>query len=445
MQKQAERYLNEQENSVIKVIEKPETKEETSENIIIESLENAKQEEKQITSKGKDKSKLKITLIIIITLLILIAILSTIFATINLGSVKIIKGIKIAQIDISGLTEAEAKAKIEEIYLPKAKNEIYFTYEEFESTSTYETLEVEYQIENAIKEAYEIGRSGNLLKDNFDIIKAGIKGMQIDLEVTIDVEMINQVIQNINNSIEGAVIQPSYYIEKDKLIITQGKEGLKVQEKELIEQIYKVVKEDGQTQKITIPLISTMPDEIDIEKIHQEVYKEVKDAYYTKNPFTIYPEQTGIDFDKENAKLLIVEEKYEIPLIITKPAKTTQEIGTEAFPDLLATFSTNYQASNKGRTTNLKLAANKINGTVLLPGEEFSYNKALGERTVAAGYKMAATFSGGKVVDGIGGGICQISSTLYDAVVMANLDVTVRRNHQFVTSYVPAGTQENIQ
>jgi len=441
-----ENNLNEQENSAIKVIEKTETKEKNSENMRIESLENAKEEEKQIASKTKEKSKLKIALIITVIILMLAAIFSTIFATINLGNEKMIKGVQIAQVNISDMTEDEAKAKMEEIYLQKAKNEIYFTYGEFESTSTYETLEVEYQIEKAIEKAYEVGRSGNLLKDNFEIIKAGTKGIKIDLEVTIDVEMINQVIQNINNSIEGAVIQPSYYIENDKLIITQGKEGLKVQEKELIEQIYKVVKEEGQTQKITIPLISAMPDEIDIEKIHQEVYKEVKDAYYTKNPFTIYPEQTGIEFDKENAKLLISEEKeqYEIPLKITKPSKTTKEIGTEAFPDLLATFSTNYQASNKGRTTNLILAAKKINGVVLLPGEEFSYNKALGERTVEAGYKMAATFSGGKVVDGIGGGICQISSTLYDAVVMANLDVTVRRNHQFVTSYVPAGKDATV-
>ena len=79
-----------------------------------------------------------------------------------------------------------------------------------------------------------------------------------------------------------------------------------------------------------------------------------------------------------------------------------------------------------------------------MPGEEFSYNKVVGERTIAAGYKMAATFSGGKVVDGLGGGICQISSTLYDAVVMANLDVTVRRNHQFVTSYLPGGKDATV-
>lgn len=95
-------------------------------------------------------------------------------------------------------------------------------------------------------------------------------------------------------------------------------------------------------------------------------------------------------------------------------------------------------------STNLRLAASKINGTVLLPNEEFSYNSVVGERTINAGYKMAATYSNGAVVDGLGGGICQISSTLYDAVVMANLKITTRRNHQFVTSYVPAGKDATV-
>ena len=258
--------------------------------------------------------------------------------------------------------------------------------------------------------------------------------------------MLEQVVQNINNSIDEAVIQPSYYIENQKLIITSGKEGLKVEDNKLFEEIYKVVKDDTQSQIINIPMINAKPYEIDLEKIHQEVYKEVQDAYYTKEPFTIYPESDGIDFDVENAKTLLIEpkEQYEVPLIITKPTKTTRQIGTEAFPDLLATFSTNYKASNINRTTNLKLSAGKINGTVLLPGEEFSYNKIVGERTIAAGYKEAATFSGGKVIDGLGGGICQISSTLYDAVVMANLDITERRNHQFVTSYVGAGKDATV-
>lgn len=441
--------MEEEENSkieqgnVVKVIEKTTENEENKQEIKIKSLEQAKKEE--IIEKEIPKNKFRIIIISIIILL-LIAILSTIFAIINIGNDKTIKGIKIAEIDVSNMSKEEMNTSLQEIYLSKGENQIYFIYEDFETTATYETLEVQYQIEKAVKQAYELGRTGNLLKDNFYIIKSYLMGTQIDLEVTIDKNMINQIIQNINNNIEGVLVQPSYYIEDDKLIITPGKEGLKVIEKQLIEDIYKIVKENTETQSVKIPLVSAMPEEIDIEKIYNEVHREVQDAYYTTDPFIVYPEADGIDFDIENAKTILLEEKeeYEIPLIITKPSKTTKDIGTEAFPDLLATFSTNYLASNQNRTTNLILSAGKINGTVVLPGEEFSYNKVVGERTVSAGYKEAATFSGGKVVNGLGGGICQISSTLYDAVIMANLEVTERRNHQFVTSYVAAGKDATV-
>lgn len=430
-----ENKIEEVENSTVKVIEKPETEE--------KNKENYKKEE---TSKINKKSKLGIALLITVIVLIIIAILSTIFAVINTGNDKIVKGIKINEIDVSDMTKEVAKKTIEEIYSKKLEKEIYLKYGEFDSTTTYQALEVNYQIDEAINEAHTIGRNGNLFKDNFDIIKSLTKGIQYKLDVTISNEMLTQVAQNINNSIEGAVVQPDYYTEGEKLIITSGKQGLKVEENLLSQEIYKIVKGDSETQSIEIPLITAQPEKIDIEKIHQEVYKKVQDAYYTKEPFTIYPESDGIDFDVENAKTILTEEKeqYEIPLIITKPSKTTRDIGTEASPDLLATFSTNYLASNVNRTTNLRLAANKINGTVLLPGEEFSYNKTVGERTIAAGFKEAAVFNAGRVENGLGGGICQISTTLYDAVVMADLDVTVRRNHQFVTSYVSGGKDATV-
>lgn len=420
-----EKYLKEQESSSVQVIEKKETNEKNL----------------------NERKNSKLGLIILITIIVLAigAIFSTIFAVINLWNPKIINGIKIANIDVSKMTKDEVKTTLEEMYSTKAEKEIYLKYGEFDSTTTYEALEVQYKIDEAIEQAHQIGRKGNILTDNFEILKAWTKGIQIELDVSIDKEMLDQVVVNINNSIEGAIIQPDYYQEDGKLIIKSGQQGLKVEEDQLFENIYNLVKEEKEAT-IEIPMITGKPDVIDIEKIHQEVYKEVQNAYYTQNPFAIYPESDGIDFDIENAKLLLAEpkEEYVIPLIITKPTKTTKDIGTEAFPDLLATFSTKYQASNVNRTTNLRLAANKINGTILLPGEEFSYNKTVGERTIAAGFKSAAIFSGGKVVDGLGGGICQISTTLYDAVVMANLDITERRNHQFVTSYAPAGKDATV-
>ena len=393
----------------------------------------------------KTKSKKFIILIILLIIIAILLICSTIFAIINLSNTKIMKGIVIGNVDISNLTTEEATQILNEIYNNKNDTQIILNYNDFETTVTYETLEVKYQIENAIKKAYEIGRTGNIFIDNFQIINAMKNKVEIELEASVDNETVQQIIQNINNSIEGAVQQSSYYIENDKLIITSGKEGLKVDESQLIEKIYKcITTEDNQT--IEIPLISAMPDNIDLEKIHEEVYKKVEDAYYTTDPFTIYPEVIGIDFDIESAKTILLEDKteYEIPLIITEPQKTVKDLGTEAFPDKLATYSSKYDAKNTNRTTNLILATQKINGTVLLPGEEFSYNKIVGERTIEAGYKEASVYSNGQVVNGLGGGICQISSTLYNAVIMANLEVTDRRNHQFVAPYVPAGQDATV-
>lgn len=431
---------------------KNETKEQVDSNVqLLENTEEITNEEQVISEEKKDtviNSKNKKRLIIVITsLVVIIIILSTIFAIINIWNTKIIKGIYIGRIDVSNKTTEEAETILSELCNAKEEKQIYLIYDEYETAITYKALEVDYQIKNAVKEAYNVGRTGNIFKNNIDILGAMIKGHDVDLEAVIDADMISQISQNINNNIKDAVTQPSYYIEKDKLIITSGKKGLKVDEKQLLEDIYKVINmktEDEQT--ITIPMVMSEPEKIDVEKIHQEIYKEVKDAYYTKEPFTIYPEIEGVDFNVEEVKKILEEEqeKYEIQLTITKPKKTVNQIGTEAFPDLIATFSTKYNAGNKNRTINLQLAAKKIDGVVLLPGEEFSYNKVVGERTIQAGYKEAAVYSAGQVVDGIGGGICQISSTLYDAVIMANLNVTTRRNHQFVTSYLPAGKDATV-
>lgn len=382
-----------------------------------------------------------------IVLLLLIIMFSTIFALINVNNNKILKGIFIEDIEVSDLTKEEAQKMFEELISKKMENEIGFKYKELETPITYEALEVKFNIENAIEQAYNIGRDGNLFENNFNILKTWINGEKVKLDHSIDEDVIRQVSENINNTSEDAVVEPSYYIEDNNIIITAGKNGIKVDEDMLKQEVDKNISINSDNSVvIEVPVVSSEHGKIDLEKIHNEIYKEVKDAYYVQNPFTIYPEVNGVDFDMENAKTIIAEnkEEYTIPLIITKAQKTTQDIGTEAFPDLLATFSTKYNAGDRDRTTNLILAAQKINGTVLLPGEEFSYNKTVGERTIEAGYKMAATFSNGKVVDGLGGGICQISSTLYDAVVMANLQITKRRNHQFITSYLPGGKDATV-
>ncbi len=108
-----------------------------------------------------------------------------------------------------------------------------------------------------------------------------------------------------------------------------------------------------------------------------------------------------------------------------------------------AEYST-YVSGSSVRKNNVKLAGEKCNGIILLPGEEFSYNHTVGKRTKAAGFGEAGAYLNGETVQEVGGGVCQTSSTLYNAVVLANLKVTERSNHTYISSYVPIGRDATV-
>ena len=240
---------------------------------------------------------------------------------------------------------------------------------------------------------------------------------------------------------QDAVKEYSYYIEDENLVIVKGKAGYTIDKEKLKNQIREQLKNIYTNyQVLEIPTIYKEPDPIDIEKIHSEIYKEPQDAYVETNPTTVHMHVDGVDFNItiEEAKKLIEEDKeeYTIPLKITHPKKTINDLGEEAFPDLLATFSTIYDPSNSNRSANIELASKKVNGTVVMPGEIFSYNKVVGKRTIEAGFKEGTAYIGGKVVPDVGGGICQLSSTLYNTALLSNLEITERSNHMFLTGYV---------
>ncbi len=393
------------------------------------------------------KRKNKILLIILLVILFIsIVIFSVIFSFLNINNENIISGVSINGIDVSGLSMQNAKKRLENVFSEKINKEIKVIYGEYESTINPTLIEAKFNIDKSVEEAYKVGRSGNIITNNYSILFTIIGKKDIKTELTINEEDAKEIIKDISISLPGAIVENSYYIEDDNLIITKGKEGLTINEDKLMKLIYDELNNNISEGYIELPVTSKKPNDIDIQKIHDEIYKEKKNAYYTENPFKIYPEVEGIDFDVNVAKEQLKEEKdeYIIKLTITKPEITINKIGTEAFPDVLSTFTTKYDRTNINRTTNLQLAINKINGIVILPGDEFSYNKVVGERTIAAGYKEAKVYSNGEVVDGLGGGICQISSTLYNTALLANLEITSRRNHQFVTSYLPAGRDATV-
>lgn len=404
---------------------------------------------KQLEISKTQTSIFEIFLILASILLAIFLILFISFTIINVKSKKIISGVYIKNYEISNLTQEEASKKLNDIILSQIPEEIKLKHNDFETSISTKELNIQFDTTTAINSAYKIGRTENLLKNNITILKTKINKTHIPITLTLDTDTLKKQLQDISGKLPDTVKESSYYIEGSNLILTKGNSGAVVDvdatTKNIIEQIENF---NIKNNNIEISTTQKSPSALDIDNIHSELYSEPKDAYFTQNPYCIYPSENGVDFaiSIDEAKNLLKEDKEEcsIPLKVLYPNITTSMLGNEAFPDLLSQYSTSYSTRDQKRTTNLKLAANKINGTVLMPGETFSYNKVVGARTISAGYQEAPIYVSGKVVDGVGGGICQITTTLYNAVVYANLDIVERSNHQFVPSYAPASRDATV-
>ena len=402
--------------------------------------------------KKEDKNKLKLSKKIIIPIAVLAfccLVFSTIFALLNTWSDKVISGITIEEIDVSGKTKAELEESFKKLTEENKTKNIVLKYEETESPVTPENFNTEYKVQEAVEEAVSYGRSSNIFVNNFEIIKTRLFNKNIEIETNIDETKVDEEIKRINETLPNIMQNYSYYIEEEELIITNGKEGVEINSEKLKDILEDEVGDFSKDSAIIdLPVEVVQPDAIDLEKIHQEIYKEAEDAYISYDPLTVHPNVDGVDFaiTIDEAKELLQEEKeeYIIPLKITKANKTLSDLGAEAFPHTLGTYSTKYDNSNSNRTNNINLATRKINGTIVLPGETFSYNKTVGKRTIEAGFREAGAYAGGKVIQEVGGGICQVSSTLYNAAVYANLEIVERYNHYFESSYVPASRDATV-
>ena len=450
--KELEKNLKKEENSK-KIEEKKDEVVQESTPIKEDTKQSNTDEEpiQEFTPVEKEKknplSILGILIFIIITIFIIAFLVFTGYNALNQN---IISGIHIKSIDVSNMSKSDARDKVENYITSSLPEEITLQHGDYQTTISLSQIGVSFDVKNAVNNAYSIGRQGNLFQNNFYVLSTMFGKVNIEPSLNLDEEQLTQNLNEISTQLPDKVIESSYYIDGNNLIITNGKEGNVVDIEATIQAIKSAISDFSKiNEPIEIVVKSQTPAAIDIDKIHSEIYKEPKDAYYTQDPFAVYPSENGLDFNVsiDEAKNIIGDqtaEEYTIPLKTLYPNVTTNMIGTEAFPDLLSQFSTNYSVSDRDRTTNLQLAANKINGTVLMPGETFSYNKVVGERTIAAGYKEAPIYVSGEVVDGLGGGICQITSTLYNAVVYANLDIIERTNHQFVPSYVKASRDATV-
>lgn len=222
--------------------------------------------------------------------------------------------------------------------------------------------------------------------------------------------------------------------------------------------------EDLAQEPVSIPVVT----EVSPGSVEQFIAAELKDVGQPaqdalirreNGEFIITPEVTGYEVDVEATSQALREalgQGLEQEIRVTAEAKETVPKVTaaqlETIQDVLGTFSTDFSSSGAARSTNLTVGAGKINGHVLMPGETLSGYECLQPFTTANGYKAAASYENGRVVDSIGGGVCQISTTLYNASLLAELEITQRQNHSMTVGYVKpsqdaaiAGTYKDLK
>lgn len=268
-----------------------------------------------------------------------------------------------------------------------------------------------------------------------------------DASFTLDGEYYtDSVLDTLMAELGGSVKQTSWQIVDDQLIVTVGAPGHSFDVPQIKSDILNAFSRLDSTPLVLAPL-DVDPDPIDFSLLHQELATTPVDASFNEETYEIVPSVSGIDFDPAHAAAIAQDATWDstlsIPLTITLPNVLTQDFDEFLFQDLLG-VTTTYISGDSGRFNNVKVAAASCHDIILLPGDVFSYNDATGLRIVSNGYQMGTAYVAGESVTVVGGGICQVSSSIYYSALKSNLKIVERQNHSYAVGYVPDGADATV-
>ena len=398
----------------------------------------------------------------------------------------ILNNVYIDDVNISGKTPEEAKTLVER------QTDLTYPYEDMVIRFPDQDLRlspadtgVSLDIDKMIEDAYNYGRTGTWQENYATREAAAYNYFRLELGdyLTLNTDYVQAQLDAYEQAhsseyadatvtVEGErpALDAENYKEENPCQIIKvytGNPGRTINMEGIFERIIEAYDNNEFLVVVDVVPEEKLPGAIDLEPLVAEHCTEAVDAAFTKNGsnITLTPETWGYTFDLEAAKALLAEAEYdqtiEIPFTYVKPATLASELQNqqtesgsnqgsgnqgstgEFFGDVLGKYTT-YFSTEPNRTTNIKLAAKAINGTVLMPGEKFSYNSVVGPRTAERGYKPAPAYVGGKTVDELGGGICQVSSTLYMATLLADMKINTRHAHGYVSSYMPLGMDATV-
>lgn len=320
-------------------------------------------------------------ILITLALILMLIFISVMYFTEEYTNPYMHKGVKIEDIDVSNLSKEDALKEVKSVTDEMIKNKVVnFIYEDISVPVPLRDFGYKLNLEDAINKAYSYGRSNNLFYNYLDIIKGYIFKKNFVAKADIDDAKREEVILNIGNKIFKKALDA-----------------------------YPIINEDG---SVTIK---------DSEIGRYMDINEAKDL---------------INLD------ILHEDKIELPVYKTEPKIYSNYY--DGIDKKLGDFETDYSSSIKNRKENIRLAASKFNNMKLNPGDEISFNDVVGEISEKTGFKSATVIVGGEYESGIGGGICQVSTTLYNSLILSDLEITERHNHSRPIHYVDLGTDAAV-
>ncbi len=410
-----------------------------------------KEKEPLEKKKFKSRSAVKSRRRAVITIITIVAVAALLIGGASVYAVsydKIYPNIKIMGEDVGGMTREEVQNRLRSRYNDEDIPNITVTCEDASAELDPYALGVTFQIDETVENAYNIGRQDGVFTKIKNVIFKGLPDEDVRLIINIDEDTLRSTLDTLVSPYESYSAD-SYEIGDNLITFIKGEKGLYVDRESAIERIKS---EFSEPSSLTIELTPDLSDPapLNADEVFNEITSDAVAASYIRgdNGITVKEGKPHVEIEKSEVERAIkeLEENDRVPVecVTQTTGKSKEELLSLLFRDTMGSYRTSFSSSNSARSSNVRLAAERINGTVLLPGETFSYDKTIGTRTTANGYKEANVYTNNKVDVGVGGGICQTSSTLYSAVLYANLEIVSRTSHSLPVSYLPAGQDATI-
>lgn len=376
---------------------------------------------------------------------------------------QIVSDVSVGGVEIGGLTKGEAKKALQAAFgeqFSQKTMEINFS----EAGTVLEKLNIRYPANSllispeeshakldaaaAVKAAYALGRTDLDGSRTMSLLPyLGLDEAAIRSVADSYAQQLAQLYQDSNYTVQGTAPDVTNYNEStpcQTVTLFRGYPGIEID----ADALYNEILEGYNTGSFAVSYQGTVsakkPVSPDLDGLWEQTRLAPEDPSVDLTSYQVIPGVHGYEFDLAEAKQQFQNLAYGESTLISLHY-TDPEIADEDayFQDVLGHCETPH-GDNENRNGNLRKACGMLDGLVLQPGQELSYNEALGPRTKELGWLPAPAYSGTKLVDSPGGGICQVSSTLYLASVYSELTIVERRNHGYPVSYIPLGMDATV-